>query len=81
MTLTLVSACRDSGKKPEYGTVLWAMRGVMQLCQGRVLRSSDFKKQFLQASVWLISSTASRPQVLRLAGLSLRLEWLVGGGL
>ena len=51
------------GREPEYGTLLWAMLAVMRLCQGRVLRSSDSKKQFLQASVWLISSTASRAQV------------------
>ena len=58
---------RAEGKEPEYGTLLWCMRGVMRLCQARVLRSSDFKKQFLQASVWLISSTSSRAQVLALS--------------
>ena len=57
--------CRAAaGQAPEYGTLLWAMRTVMQLCQSRVLRQSEWKKAFLQSAVWLISASASRIQVL-----------------
>lgn len=46
--------------EPAYGTLLWVMCTVMQLCADRVLRSVEHKKTFLQAAMWLISGHSAR---------------------
>ena len=57
--------CRPSSSEPKYGTALWAMCSVMQLCSDRVLRNAEHKKTFLQAAMWLISGSAARALVVQ----------------